>query len=86
MNTNVLKKKMKFEKRSKKCHIQLQCKNDIACFSKIKLSNTIGEPVIEEKNKNLYLLNTGNWEKEEHLRFVKACLNHGNNWKKVLLT
>lgn len=25
----------------------------------------------------------GRWEKLEHLKFLKGCLIHGNNWKKV---
>lgn len=27
----------------------------------------------------------GRWEKQEHLKFLKGCLLHGNNWKKVNL-
>ncbi len=26
----------------------------------------------------------GRWEKIEHLKFLKGCLLHGNNWKKVI--
>jgi hypothetical protein len=29
-------------------------------------------------------LNKGRWTKEEHLKFINASLEHGNNWKKVL--
>ena len=27
----------------------------------------------------------GRWEKLEHMKFLKGCLLHGNNWKKVIL-
>jgi hypothetical protein len=26
---------------------------------------------------------TGRWHPTEHYRFIKGCLLHGNNWKKV---
>jgi hypothetical protein len=28
-------------------------------------------------------MNIGRWEKEEHERFMKACYNYGDDWKKV---
>lgn len=27
----------------------------------------------------------GRWKKEEHIRFIKGCFLHRNNWKKVIL-
>ena len=27
---------------------------------------------------------TGRWHPSEHFRFIKGCLQHGNNWKKVI--
>jgi hypothetical protein len=27
---------------------------------------------------------TGRWHPSEHSRFIKGCLLHGNNWKKVI--
>ena len=27
--------------------------------------------------------NTGRWELNEHIRFLKGCLQFGNNWKKI---
>ena len=26
---------------------------------------------------------TGRWHPSEHVRFIKGCLQYGNNWKKV---
>lgn len=35
----------------------------------------------EDENNDQY--RTGRWHHSEHLRFIKGCLLHGNNWKKV---
>ena len=31
------------------------------------------------------LYRTGRWQPSEHVRFIKGCLQYGNNWKKVRL-
>ena len=28
-------------------------------------------------------IKSGKWSKEEHIKFLNACMNHGNNWFKV---
>jgi hypothetical protein len=28
---------------------------------------------------------TGRWQPTEHVRFIKGCLQYGNNWKKVII-
>jgi hypothetical protein len=38
----------------------------------------------ENENKKMGIINTGRWKKEEHQKFISACLEHGPNWKKVL--
>lgn len=36
-----------------------------------------------EKKRIRSINKRGRWEKHEQLRFLKACLAHGSNWKKV---
>jgi hypothetical protein len=36
-----------------------------------------------EENENNEQYRTGRWHPTEHLRFIKGCLMHSNNWKKV---
>ena len=30
-------------------------------------------------------IKSGKWSKEEHMKFLNACMNHGNNWFKVII-
>jgi hypothetical protein len=32
---------------------------------------------------NPCMIRSGKWSKEEHIKFLNACMNHGNNWFKV---
>jgi hypothetical protein len=44
-------------------------------LSEANLSN------LEMSESNHY--RTGRWQPTEHVRFIKGCLQYGNNWKKV---
>ena len=49
--------------------------------NKSKIDNNInGNSSFESKN---IPENTGRWELNEHIRFLKGCLQFGNNWKKI---
>jgi len=43
-----------------------------------KTTNSSPEKTIDCSN-----LNTGRWEADEKVRFIKSCLIHGNDWKKA---
>jgi len=50
------------------------------------LSSVDGESLNDEKDENSENYGnykTGRWQPSEHFRFIKGCLLHGNNWKKV---
>lgn len=34
-------------------------------------------------SENNELYRSGRWQPSEHIRFIKGCLQYGNNWKKV---
>lgn len=41
--------------------------------------------LLERKQLKLKItLKKGRWTREEHVRFLKACLLHGSKWKKVI--
>lgn len=42
--------------------------------------------LLEKKQLKLKtVLRKGRWTKEEHIRFIKACLLYGSKWRKVIL-
>lgn len=47
------------------------------------LSDDIGSGNDLSVSENNEDYRTGRWHPSEHYRFVKGCLLHGNNWKKV---
>ncbi len=42
--------------------------------------NSANEDDLSENDKDH---KSGRWHPSEHFRFIKGCLQHGNNWKKV---
>jgi len=65
-------------------------KNEVFLGRKLKKDQSSDENSAEEDNLNPNAENrncrNGRWGKKEHLRFLKGCLLHGNNWKKVNFT
>ena len=40
--------------------------------------------IIEENSQTrCSIIHSGKWTKEEHIKFLNACMIHGNNWLKV---
>jgi hypothetical protein len=57
-------------------------------ISRINLSKAIEtyEDMSDNSSKdNHERYKNGRWQPAEHLRFIKGCLIHGNNWNKVRL-
>lgn len=62
--------------------------NSSDCFesdTKIFLLKKSNRNVNSEKRNSKYNTRSaiGRWTKQEHQKFMKACLEYGNNWKKV---
>jgi len=44
------------------------------------------DKVLPTKNESQEMgeeIKSGKWSKEEHIKFLNACMNHGNNWFNV---
>jgi len=61
--------------------------NETFLGKKQKKENSNEDNSVDDDNSKIFDENgdyrTGRWEKVEHLKFLKGCLLHGNNWKKV---
>jgi len=50
------------------------------CKGRMTLKNLKMSNNAENQKKNI---RKGKWTKEEHIKFLELCLEHGNNWQKV---
>lgn len=60
---------------------EIKYNNDI-----INSNNNIDSNINNINNTNNAIkssFNNGRWTKEEHFKFINACLKYGSNWKKV---
>jgi hypothetical protein len=47
---------------------------------KYKRDGLLEKKLIIKENQNIQL---GRWTREEHQKFIRACLKHGKRWQKV---
>lgn len=59
--------------------IKLKNPNNI---SSSNIKDSYNEHMSESDDHDGY--KTGRWNPDEHYRFIKGCLQFGNNWKKVI--
>lgn len=59
-----------------------KCENNklgIFLTRKLKRNGLLEKRIIKKNGK----IKTGRWEKDEHSRFINACLTYGPDWRKV---
>ena len=67
----------------KKKHLGVIRTDDENLIKELKREESMSDPSendLTEKNEEY---RTGRWHPSEHYRFIKGCLQYGNNWKKV---
>jgi len=73
-----------FEENQKYKKLNLPYISKIAKIKIFSIKKMKRNGLLEKKQLKLRtILKRGRWTKEEHIRFIKACLLYGSKWKKV---